>query len=45
MLLVESEAFLPGLEEEAFAEFEEELLHFADYGILQFRLGAGHVGT
>lgn len=32
MIFVEAEAFLTGLEEEAFAEFEEKLLEFVDNG-------------
>ena len=39
VVLVEGEALLAGLEEEAFAEFEEEVLEAIDDGLLEVGLG------
>lgn len=39
MVLIEGEALLAGLEEEAFAEFEEEVLQAVDDGLLQVVFG------
>lgn len=41
MVVVEGESFLAGLEEEAFAEFQEELLELADDGGFEIGLGIG----
>jgi hypothetical protein len=39
VVFIEGEALLAGLEEEAFAEFEEEVLEAVDDGLLEVGLG------
>jgi hypothetical protein len=39
VVLIEGEAFLAGLEEKAFAQFEEEVLEAIDDGLLEVGLG------
>lgn len=41
VVFLEAEAFLAGLEEEAFAEFEQELFEFIDDGGFEFVFGVG----
>ena len=43
MVCIEGEPFLPGLEEEAFAEFQQECFEFVDDGRFEITLGVVRV--